>query len=519
MISLKKSLPAVDIYKSNSKISVLDSDELGYGSRTNTGEKDSYAQKLAARGLSFEEMEMIYVANVWVRSAVDRIVERVSGVQPLIKPLGLKIEDYQDGKVPDSVKRDMDAIGELIIRPNDNNETFTDIRKKYSRDLLKFDASAIEIVTDMDINRSKNKARLYNVSGDQVKVNVDNNGMIKNYKQVKRNMQVVATWSKSEMIYGMLNPQSNKVYGLSPAESLIQTVTAELYASQYQLDFYYNNATPRFAVMMEGLGIGQGSTAMNRFRKWWDDELRGNPHRPIILGTENGKISFQQVGLSNQDMEFQQYSIWLLNKICSVYKIMPSLIVSLPSLQNKGEYKDMNDQFNLEAIKPHLSLFAEQVNQQIIFSEDVMGIKSAYLDFDLVIGDKKEQAEIHERYARMGVLTINDIRTRGLGLAPVPWGNVPYLQNNLAPFGAGKNGQVLPGNLDEANQQLNDGISVDDISNVPNTSIASKKIIEQYLSKTNKPIGWENLEVNERLFIVEKLLKEKEDWLSKVYIY
>jgi hypothetical protein len=334
-------------------------------------------------------------------------------------------------------------------------------------------------------------------------------------------MKVVASWNKDRIIYGMMNPQSNKVYGLSPAESLIQAVTAELYASQYQLDFYYNNATPRFAVMMEGLGIGQGSAALSRFRKWWDEELKGQPHRPIILGTENGKITFQQVGLSNEDMQFQQYSIWLMNKIGIIYKTPPSILgISLSGGSiNKAEYADINDQYNLEAIKPHCNIFAEKFNQQVIFSSSVMNIKNAYLDFDLPIGDKKAEAEIHERYGRMGVITINEIRTRGLGLAPVPWGNVPYLQNNLTPFGQGKNGQSVPGDAEAAAEAANGGVNIDDISNVPNTSLSSKKLIEKYLLNGNgKLVGWEDLEIEKRIDIVTKLLAEKDSQLSKMFI-
>ncbi len=525
MIGFKKSLATYDFVKSDVKESKIDSDELGFGlwgrSPSNQDE-NSYAEKVAIQGLTFEEMDWMYKGNVWLRAAIDKIVDRASEVQPLIKPLGLKSDDYEDGKIPDEVKRNMDMVGEILIKPNDNFETLTTVRKKFSRDIMKYDAGAIEIVSNQNVIKNERPSiGLYNIAGNQVKIITSSDGLISGYKQVTRSLQVVAKWNKGEIIYGMLNPQSDKIYGLSPAESLVQTVTAELYTSNYQLDFYFNNATPRFAVMMEGLGIGQGAAALVRFRKWWDEELRGNPHRPIILGTENGQIKFEKVGMNNEEMQFQQYSVWLLNKICAVYKIPLSLMGIIGaggSSASAENFKELNNQFNLEAIKPHLTLLAEKFNQQIIFSDYALGLNNVYLDFDLSIGDKKIEADIHDKYAKMGVLTINEIRTRGLGLPPVSWGNVPYLQNNVAPFGQGKNGQVLPGDAEAANREMEDASYIDDISNVPNTAISSKKYIERYLSRNNDMIGWEQLEVSDRLNLVSKLLQEKESYLTKVFI-
>lgn len=524
MISFKKSLP-IDFSKSDVKESVLDSSELGFSSVSRDGDDgSSYAEKLTAKGLTFEEMEMMYFGNVWNRSAIDKIVERAAGVQPLIKPLGLTSDDYESGKIPDKIKANLDAIGELLVNPNDNYDTMTNIRKKFSRDVMKYDAAALEIVTGKNIiSGKKPSVQLYSIAGNQVKINTNSTGLIKSYKQVTKDLKVVAEWKPNEIIYGMLNPQSDKVYGLSPSESLVQTVTAELYTSNYQLEFYFNNATPRFAVLMEGLGIGQGSAALQRFRKWWNDELKGKPHSPIILGTENGKITFQKVGMNNEEMQFQQYSIWLLNKICAVYKIPPILmgVIGLggSTTLSADSFKELNNQFNLEAIKPNLTLFAEKINQQVIFSPNAMNINNAYLDFDLFIGDKRIEAEIHDKYAKMGVLTINEVRTRGLGLPPVPWGNVPYLQNNVAPFGAGKNGQVLPGDVNSANEAMSDGV-VDDISNVPNTAVASKSLIEKYVSTENpkKMLGWGDMDVSKRIEIVENLIKERESLMNKVFI-
>jgi hypothetical protein len=315
----------------------------------------------------------------------------------------------------------------------------------------------------------------------------------------------------------MLNPQADRVYGLSPLESLVQTVTAELYASDYNLNFFYNNATPRFAILMEGLGLGQGAAALQRFRQWWDNELRGNPHRPIVIGTESGKINFEKVGLSNEEMQFQEYSKQLLQKIMAVYKMQP-IILGVESAGDAGGSKSNSEeqvrQHKIEAVKPHLSAFMEKFNAQVIFSKSGLDMKDVYLDFDLDVVDKKTQAEWNDIYLKSGVITINEIRVKGLGMMPVPWGDVPYLQNNLVPFGAGKNGQAVPGDPNNVDLTGQDG-------NVPNVNLMNRSMVRKLIGSNDNeyPIGWENMEINERLEVVEELIKNREKFLTKAYSY
>lgn len=501
--------------KQVNKVSTIDSDELEYGVVNFDGA--SYAEKVAVKGLTFEQMKMMYISNVWVRSIIDKIVERVSEITPIVKPVKQRadVDTENVGKLDEKTKENMDTISKFLIEPNGNLETLSDIRKKLTRDLLVYDAGALEILRGANLAEGNKLIEIYNVPGNTVKINADKKGILPDddaYVQVDRYLRKITSWKKNQIMYMKLNPQSDRLYGLSPLESLIQTVTADLYSSQYNLDFFYNNATPRFAVLMEGLGIGQGASALQRFRSWWDNELRGNPHRPIIIGTEQGKIAFEKVGLSNEEMQFQEYSKMLLIKIMTIFKMQAVVLGVDLGNAAKGTVAEQVKQFKIDAIKPQTTLFIDKMNKQVIFEKSAFGMKDVYLDYDLGIVDKKEQAEWHDKYLQNGVITINEIRTQGLGMLPVPWGNVPYLQNNLVPFGAGKNGQSLPG---DASSVILDGQE----GNVPNVNLVNRKLLLKYLTNDGTPIGWENAEPSERLKIVEQLIKDREYFLSKVYSF
>ena len=148
MISFGKSISGQVFAKQlTGKKGELDSDEIIYGGRS-TGER-GVTRKLAVSGLSFTQMNSMYVGNVWVRAIVDKTVERSTDIPPLIKPIRMKQGDdpKNTGKLDEKTKKNMDAIYRLITDPNSMDESFNDIRKKVTRDILKYDAGAIEIVT------------------------------------------------------------------------------------------------------------------------------------------------------------------------------------------------------------------------------------------------------------------------------------------------------------------------------------------------------------------------------------
>lgn len=496
--------------KASGKQSSIDSPEISMG----TSDRETYAEKLAVKGLTYDQMNKMYMANVWVRACVDKIVNRVSEISPVVK--SVVTADKETGELPDEIKANIEIVDKVISNPNSMNEGFNQVRKKAVRDILQYDASAIEIVKTISTNKAESSIQMYSVPGNEIKLNVDNKGQFRNpassYIQVDKNMKVVATWSSEKLMYMMMNPRSNMVYGLSPLESLIQTITADLYSSDYNLNFFYNNATPRFAVMMEGVGIGQGSSSVERFRKFWETELRGKPHKPIILATEGGNIRLEKVGLNNDEMQFQEYSRWLLTKIMTIYSMQPIVLGIIDTNMGKMNSNEQARIFKQDAIKPQLTNLADKINQQIVFAKSGLGFNNVYLDFDLDLVDKNEQARWHEVYLRSGVLTINEIRVQGLGLQPVPWGGVPYLQNNLVPFG--QSGSAVP-------QSPSDYIVSAPEGKTPqaSTPVAGKSQLKQFLSSGNGlPVGWEGIDPDERLKIVEKLIKLREKELSREFI-
>ena len=400
---------------------------------------DAGQERETAGGLTYSQMYNMYKYNVWVRACVDRIKTRVVDIKPKVKAI-FKVNETKS--ISSKTRARMDKIENLLDNPNKEKESFESLRKKYLTDLLIYDAAALELLKETVPNEVNgfNVSEIFSLPGYQIRHNVGNKGykdLTNAYYQVDDDNHKGAYWGINDLMYFMLNPQSSNYYGLSPLESLNQTVTAELYSSQHNLDFFANDATPRIAITFDNLGIGQSQAAMKRVKDWWNRELQGKPHSPIIMGTDSGTVKITPVKIPNRDMEFQAYSEWLLMKIMAVYYMQPFILGIIMGTTGKLNSEQQAEQFNIDAVRPQLNLFDSQWNREIIWSPAAFNYDDVYIGWDFDTRDQDKIARTNEIYLRSGQVTINEVR-RQAGADPVPWGDVPYMQNNVSPFGVGQ---------------------------------------------------------------------------------
>ena len=391
--------------------------------------------KILYKGLSYADMRLMYIGNVWVRACVDRVTNRVASIPPTVKTIGGK-----GGVIPEETKRHRDEVEDFISNPNATTESFGSIRRCVTKNLLIYDAAAFEIVKASTADGTKKTpAEMYSVPGETIKLNVDKRGIFRSlkeaYHQVDAGGKIVARFPQDELTYIKLHPEAGRIYGLSPLESLRQTVTAELYASQYNLDFFANNATPKFAVMFSGLPSGTVSESMTRLRQWWDHELRGHPHRPLLLGTAGGNVQFAKVANTQNEMQFQEYSRILLLKIMAIYGVQPFILGVVDANTGKLNSQQQEELFKRDAIAPQLEVFKHHFNTEVVWPELGFGYRDVYLDWkSFQQKDEKELAEIHEIYWRIGALTINMIREElGLDRLEEEWADMPFISADYIP--------------------------------------------------------------------------------------
>jgi len=429
MISFSKLYKVDAPFTVSQKKSGIGEEEFMYGG----GSRGGYSEptKIMTKELDYPTMNSMYQLNTWIRACVDKIVRRSTSVSPIIKAVIKKA----GAKPTDDQKRRIEFIENLLAVPNNSQESFDKIRTEIFTDVLIFDAGALELVSN---NTKKGIDEIFSVAGNTIRKNVDQRGIFKDklaaYIQKDNYGKTIAKFAIDELCYFSQYPRANRVYGNSPLESLRQTVTAELFATDFNLKRFVNDATPRIAIMFENLGYGQGGPAMTRLRQWWDQELKGNPHRPILIGSEKGGIKIEKVGLTNEDMQFQEYSRWLLSKIMAVYHMQAAVLGVIEMNQGRINAEYQEEQFKKDAIKPLLKSFSNQFNTLVIWSNSNFGYNDIYMSWEGIDNiDKQLEAKIHQIYLRYGVFTINMVLQQ-LGMEPVEWGDVPYLLNQMIPL-------------------------------------------------------------------------------------
>ena len=89
-------------------------------------------------------------------------------------------------------------------------------------------------------------------------------------------------------------------------------------------DLFGNDATPRLAVLFNNVSLDK----LQEYQEYWDSNLRGKPHRPILISTGEGEgqVKIEKIGLSPNEMSFKQYSQWMLEQIMSVFNMQPLVL-------------------------------------------------------------------------------------------------------------------------------------------------------------------------------------------------
>ena len=414
-------------------------------------------QRETVGSLSFKDMRTIYENNTWVRACIDKITTRLSLIPPRILPIEYAYsDDSHTNQISDRQLRHIETLAEMITNPNSSRESFSSIRQKVDRDLLLYDAAAIEVVRDPN---GKPK-ELYAAHGSDFIMNTDDTGTFKNFKRAyyeRREGDVKGVWyGLDELIYMIMHPRSGTPYGTSKIETLAKTVINAQRVENYNSELFGNDATPRLAVMFQGVSLDR----LEEYQKYWDSNLKGKPHRPILISTGEGEgsIKIEKVGLNPSEMSFKQYSQWMLEQIMSVFNMQPLVLGMVTPNTGKLNSERQQAQFEKDALIPQLTNFAYHFNSELIWSmpnpkighKGGLGYKDIYLDWGLERElDQVEQWEMDKQMLGEGVVTINYVREKRFSLPPVEWGNIhlKFALKQGVPSGLD---QLEGGEIDEA---------------------------------------------------------------------
>jgi len=496
-----------------------------------------------------------YRINDWIRAIVDTTTERVDQFDLFPMPLETKAGTVES-EISDATKRRMEDVMNLLLRPNDDNESFSSLKKKMVKDLAIYDEAGMQIIKGVNmLNKRKPFALYANITGEELYVNPNKDGTLPEteaFLQMRGNSKISA-WGKFEFINFIKNRRAGYANGLSPIETVAVSIMGDIEAMVYNLKFFENNAMPNLAFIFENLGFGKGTNALERAKKWYLEQHQGKPHLPVFMGSEKGTVKLQEMRITQKDMEFSSWANLLLSRIMAVYGMQPFVLGVITDTTGKLNSELQSEQFKRNGIIPYVNVLTNAINSTLIWSEQNFGYDDIYLtSVNLDIDDEKKQAEIDEKYLEKGVITINQVR-RNLQMPPVPWGDEPFVPLNYSPLSVlmdwqkskieanlkggmkapvdnnvGGDGNIGDGTVIEEPGQSTvkkpvakeEGLTNRYSALYENSADNYRMLMKNYMFKNFKiPTGLEKMEPSEIKDVLTKMIGDREKILNKTYVF
>ncbi len=226
---------------------------------------------------------------------------------------------------------------------------------------------------------------LYNVEGEEIPLSADE---VLHFKR----------W----------HPQSD-LYGLGVIEAIALEITGDLEAARWNREFFGSSAVPAGMLVLPGL---VSDAEFERVKAEWERRHRGGRRTAIVKGDG---VQWYEIGLSQREMDFLAGRQLSRQAIFEAFGVPTGL---LSERSTEAHARVAERQF-LRGIYHRHVRHAQQLQPLLDFWPG----RYVFRYEDVRQGDAEQlKAQIE---AERGLVTINEIRTRHLGLPPVPWGDVP----------------------------------------------------------------------------------------------
>jgi portal protein len=229
------------------------------------------------------------------------------------------------------------------------------------------------------------------------------------YQQILKGLPAV-NYTTRDMIYKPLNLRPGHVYGRSPVESIITTVSTATRRAQSQFEYYREGNQPE---AIYSLPESWTPDQVQRFQDYWDNLLAGNlaKRRQMKFIAGGGKKSYVPIKEPPLTSEMDE---WLIRICCFAFSYPPSAFVTLSNRSIADSHEKQSEE---EGVEPVKNWSAELINDVISREFDADDIEFAWVEEDEI--DQEKQSQILSRYVDSGILTLNQARER-IGEEPDP---------------------------------------------------------------------------------------------------
>jgi hypothetical protein len=376
-------------------------------------------------------------AMVWRMPIVQAIVQtRINQVSAFCSPQSsrfetgfrIKMRDREGAPTKSDKKfarqmEDMLMVSGGTSRDPRGTATFESFMRRLVRDSMVYDQMCFEVVP----GRDGRPAEWYAVDASTIRLaNTDKlypDDSIERVHSVQVYDNVtIAEFTREEMAFEVRNPRTDirgYGYGTSELEMLVSTVTAILWAWQYNQNAFAQGSLQKGILNIVG---SIPEKQLKAFRRLWYQQVSGveNAWRTPITNAE--KLEWINMQNSSKDMEFSAWMDFLIKVTCSVFQMDPIEVNFKYGTQSTKAMFEGGNQAKIIAskdrgLKPLLRFLSRAIDKYIIwpinpdFTLEFVGLESQ---------TPKEIADLFTQRARSMYL-IDELRAEQ-DLPPLPDG-------------------------------------------------------------------------------------------------
>jgi HK97 family phage portal protein len=340
----------------------------------------------------------------WIRAAIN------------VRKSQISQSDWEIVKFdPDGPEPDQQTLLELkaqFNQPNPAQDSWRSFIEPIVEDILVLDAGVIE----KERTLGRRLIGLWPVDGAKIKVNAYWAGDPEEarYYFYRQPLDTPIAFLNEDMIYMMESPATYRKVGLSKLETLQMAIESELSGHMYN-HRQVTNAAPDG---MLDLGQGARPDQVNAFKRYWEAEVAGRGAMAFIGGTKDAKfIPFRG---DNREMQFMEWQMYLVRKICAVFGLSPQDIAITGDV-NRATADIQAEQTEDRGLRPLLGLIQEYLTREVVWDPTYGGSANnlAFRFTRLNLKESLTRAQINERaLARISWKTPNEARRQD-GLPPL----------------------------------------------------------------------------------------------------
>lgn len=225
----------------------------------------------------------------------------------------------------------------------------------------------------------------------------------------------------NEIIHVKKYSPRSSFYGVPDSVACATAIVGDALASQYNVKFFDNSATPRSIVTLTGARLS--AKAEDKLFKFLQSSLRGNPHRtlfiPLPLDSQGNPVQFtiHKVDSDSVDGSWEQYRERNKQDILLAHAV-PLSRVGGANQDGVANSLASDRMFKEQVVVPTQMVFEKAINRIVKERTDIVTFDLN----ELTLIDEVAESQILERYLRNQAIKINEARER-IGLPSVPDGD------------------------------------------------------------------------------------------------